>query len=119
MKSATGSHTGTGVWLMQRATALLLALALPVLLIVFLAALPLDFSAWQALWAPLWSRVLLLLTGVALALHAWAGMHDIFMDYVHPVAMRLALTLAVIVILASSVVWLAAVLFGASTGSGT
>jgi hypothetical protein len=31
MKSATGSHTGTGTWLLQRATALVLALVLPVL----------------------------------------------------------------------------------------
>lgn len=119
MKSATGSHTGTGIWLMQRATALLLALALPVLLMLVLAALPLDFPGWQALWAPLWRRVLLLLTGVALALHAWVGMRDMFMDYVHPIGMRLALTLAVIVILVGSVVWLAAVLFSANPGSGT
>lgn len=118
MKSATGSHTGTGIWLMQRATALLLALALPVLLAYFLAALPLDFAGWQALFVPLWSRVLLLLTGVALALHAWVGMRDMFMDYVHPVGLRLAMTLTVIVILAGSVVWLAAVLFGANPGSG-
>ncbi|MBT9590603.1 MAG: succinate dehydrogenase, hydrophobic membrane anchor protein [Thiobacillus sp.] len=119
MKSPTGSHTGTGNWLMQRATALLLALAVPVLLVYFLAALPLDFAAWQALFAPLWSRVLLMLSGVALALHAWVGMHDIFMDYIHPVGMRLAMTLTVVVVLASSVVWLAAVLFGASIGCGT
>ena len=103
---------------MQRASALLLALTLPVLLICFLAALPLDFSGWQGLFAPLWSRVLLLLTGVALALHAWVGMRDIFMDYVHSIGFRLALTLAVIVTLAGSVVWLAAVLFSVNTWSG-
>ena len=118
MKSPTGSHTGTGNWLVQRATALLLALAVPVLLVYLLAALPLDFAGWQGLFAPLWSRVLLMLSAIALAMHAWVGMHDIFMDYIHPVAMRLAMTLAVVVVLAGSVVWLAAVLFGASTGSG-
>ena len=119
MKSPTGSHTGTGTWLVQRATALLLALAVPVLLVYLLAALPLDFSGWQGLFAPLWSRVLLMLSAIALAMHAWVGMHDIFMDYIHPVGMRLAMTLAVVVVLDGSVVWLAAVLFGASTGSGT
>ncbi|MDP2267375.1 MAG: succinate dehydrogenase, hydrophobic membrane anchor protein [Thiobacillus sp.] len=119
MKSPTGSHTGTGNWLMQRATALLLALAIPVLLVYFLAALPLDFTGWQGLFAPLWSRVLLMLSAIALAMHAWVGMHDIFMDYIHSVAMRLVMTLAVVVVLASSVVWLAAVLFGARIGSGT
>lgn len=114
MKSATGSHTGTGTWLLQRATAVALALALPGLTIYLLAALPLDFAGWQALFAPLWTRVLMLLTAVALALHAWVGMRDIFMDYVHPTVLRLALYLAVIVTLAGSVVWLAAILWGAA-----
>lgn len=114
MKSATGSHTGTGTWLLQRATALVLALALPGLAIHFLSALPTDFSGWQALFAPLWLRVLVLLSGAALALHAWVGMRDIFMDYVHSTGLRLALYLVVIVTLAGSVAWLAAVLWSAA-----
>ncbi|MHB1085488.1 MAG: succinate dehydrogenase, hydrophobic membrane anchor protein [Thiobacillus sp.] len=112
MKSATGSHTGTGTWLMQRATALLLAVALPVLIVCFLVAMPFDFARWQTLFVPLWVRVPLLLTAAALALHAWVGMRDIFMDYVHPLGLRLALYLLVIVILTGSVAWLAAILFG-------
>ena len=111
MKAATGSHTGTGTWLLQRATAVALALALPGLAIYFLAALPIDFTGWQALFAPLWLRVLMLLTMAALALHAWVGMRDIFMDYVHHTGLRLALYLAVIVTLAGSVAWLAATLW--------
>jgi succinate dehydrogenase / fumarate reductase membrane anchor subunit len=111
VKSPTGSHTGTGTWLVQRATALVLALALPGLLIHILAAMPLDFAGWQALFAPQWLRVLLLLSGVTLALHAWVGVRDIFMDYVHPTGLRLALYLAVIATLAGSVAWLAAVLW--------
>ena len=111
MKSATGSHTGTGTWLVQRATAVALALTLPVLIVYFLAALPADFAGWQALFAPLWLRVLMLLAAAALALHAWVGMRDIFMDYVRATGLRLALYLAVIATLAGSVAWLAAVLW--------
>lgn len=77
MKSTTGSHTGTGTWLVQRATAVVLALALPLLATYFLAALPLDSAGWQALFAPPWLRVLMLLTAAALALHAWVGVRDI------------------------------------------
>jgi succinate dehydrogenase / fumarate reductase membrane anchor subunit len=116
MKLATGSHTGTGTWLVQRATAVVLAVALPGLILCFLAAWPTDFTGWQALFAPRWSQVLIMLTGVALALHAWVGMRDIFMDYIHPVRLRLALYLAVIITLAGSMVWLAAILFGTSPG---
>jgi succinate dehydrogenase / fumarate reductase, membrane anchor subunit len=114
VKTAIGSHGGTGSWLLQRATALGLAVALPGLFIACLAAMPLDFAGWQALFAPLWLRVLVLLTAGALALHAWVGMRDIFMDYVRPVGLRLALYLAVIVTLAGSVTWLAAVLWRAA-----
>lgn len=118
MKSATGSHTGTGTWLMQRATALVLAVALPVSMLYFLVAMPFDFTRWQTLFVPLWVRVPLLLTAAALALHAWVGMRDIFMDYVHPLGLRLMLYLVVIVSLAGCVVWLAAILFGAVPGGG-
>ncbi len=114
MKSATGSHTGTGTWLLQRATAVLLALALPGVILCFLAAGPLDFTGWQALFASLGVRVLMVLTAVALALHAWVGMRDIFMDYVRPTLLRLALYLAVIATLAGSVAWLVAVLWSAA-----
>lgn len=112
MKAATGSHTGTGTWLVQRATAVVLALALPLLLLRFLAAPPLDFAAWQALLAPLWLRLLMLLAAAALALHGWVGVRDILMDYVHATGLRLTLYLAVIGTLAASVAWLAAILFG-------
>jgi succinate dehydrogenase / fumarate reductase membrane anchor subunit len=116
MKFATGSHTGTGTWLMQRATAVGLALTLPVLILYFLAVMPADLAGWQALFSPLWLRVLMLLAAAALALHAWVGMRDIFMDYVHLTMLRLALYLAVIATLAGSVAWLAAILFGAPLG---
>lgn len=111
MKTATGSHTGTGTWLVQRATALVLALALPVLILYFLAGTPVDHAGWQALFSPPWLRVLMLLAIAALALHAWVGMRDIFMDYVHPTGLRLALYLVVIVTLAGSVAWLVGILF--------
>lgn len=111
MKLAVGAHTGTGTWLMQRATAIVLSVALPGLMIHFTLAWPVDFAGWQALFAPLWMRVLLLLTVLALALHAWVGVRDILMDYVHFTALRLALYLAVIITLAGSVAWLAAILW--------
>jgi succinate dehydrogenase / fumarate reductase membrane anchor subunit len=112
MKPATGSHTGTGTWLLQRATGATLALALPLLIVYFVSAPPTDFAAWQARFSPLWLRIVLLLVVAAIALHAWVGMRDIFMDYVHATLVRLALYLAVIVSLVGSVAWLAAILFG-------
>lgn len=111
MKVVTGSHSGSGTWLVQRATAAVLALVLPGLVVYVLAAMPADFERWRALFLPLWLRLLLWLTAVALALHAWVGMRDILMDYVHATGLRLALHLVVIVILSASIAWLAGVLW--------
>lgn len=44
---------------------------------------------------------------LALALHAWVGLRDVLMDYVKPLALRLALYLAVQLTLAASVIGLA------------
>jgi succinate dehydrogenase / fumarate reductase membrane anchor subunit len=110
MKRTSGAHIGTGAWLMQRATAVLLALLLPFLLWRVLSAVSLDYPAWQALFSPVWMRVALLLAACTLALHAWVGMRDLLMDYVRPTALRLALYLGVIAVLAGSVLWLAVLL---------
>ncbi|MCA1925635.1 MAG: succinate dehydrogenase, hydrophobic membrane anchor protein [Thiobacillus sp.] len=114
MKRALGSHTGTGSWLMQRATALALAVLLPLLAIRLLAALPADYAGWRAAFAPTWVRVAWLLAALSLALHAWVGMRDLLMDYVQPMAARLALYLVVIGTLAGSVIWLMASLWSAT-----
>ena len=112
MKSTSGAHGGTGAWLLQRATAVVMALAVPLLAWQIIAAAPLDYATWRALFVPLWMRIVVLDFTAALALHAWVGMRDILMDYVRHTGVRLSLTLAVIVTLAACVLWMAAVLWG-------
>ena len=111
MRPALGARSGTGIWLAQRATAVLLALAVPALLGGWLIVAPAGHAEWRAFFAALPVRLAALGTGAALALHAWIGLRDIFMDYVHPLLLRLALNWLVIVGLAVTLVWLAAVLW--------
>ena len=99
--------------MLQRATAVVMALGVPLLAWQIVAALPLDYAAWRALFAPQWMRLVMLIFTVAVALHAWVGMRDILMDYVRHTGVRLALALAVIVTLAACVLWMAAILWGA------
>lgn len=112
MRPALGSRTGTGAWLVQRATAVLLAVALPLLLGAWLVAAPQGYAEWRALFDGTPVKLAVFGTGVAVALHAWVGVRDIFMDYVHPLLPRLALTVATVLTLAACVAWLAAVLWG-------
>jgi len=48
---------------------------------------------------------------MALLYHAWIGMRDIFMDYVKPTGIRLALQFAVVVALLFYLIWAAAILW--------
>lgn len=112
MKQIAGAHSGTGLWLLQRSTAVVMALALPLLTWRIGAALPLDFAGWQDLFAPLWMRLATWLFIATLAIHAWIGVRDILMDYARPLRFRLTLYLIVIVTLAACVTTMAAVLWG-------
>ena len=112
MKPVTGAHGGTGTWLLQRGTAVVMALTAAWLAWRLAAAVPLDYASWRALFAPLWMRLVMLLFTLALALHAWIGMRDILMDYVRPLGLRLVAYLIVIVTLVGCVATMAAVLWG-------
>ena len=106
-----GAHYGLRDWLAQRITAVVMALYTLVLL-GWLFALPeLTYGTWAGMFASTWMKVLTLLALVALVWHAWVGVRDIFMDYIHSIGLRLGLYLLVIAILAGSVAWLMATLW--------
>jgi succinate dehydrogenase / fumarate reductase membrane anchor subunit len=97
---------------MQRGTAVLLAVALPLLFAGWLVAAPANYAEWRGLFAATPIRLALSLTGVALALHAWVGVRDIFMDYIHPLGARLAMSGLVVLVLAATLLWLLALVWG-------
>lgn len=83
--------SGLMAWIIQRATAVYLGLFLGYLLIYFSFAPPADHAALKG-WVtqPLVSAGLLLLVPVLLA-HAWVGIRDVLIDYVHPLGARVTL----------------------------
>jgi succinate dehydrogenase / fumarate reductase membrane anchor subunit len=93
------------MWLLQRASALYMAAFLLVFLMLFLAAGPMDFATWHALFAPMVVKVGTLLFVAALLVHAWIGLREIFIDYVHFLVPRLALYLAFAVLYLGCLIW--------------
>ena len=95
-----GAHYGSRDWLSQRVTAGLMALFTLVVLgqLIFFKG-PIDYYKWAGIFSAQWMKVLTFVIIVALALHAWVGVRDIWMDYVKPVGLRLALQVF-------SIVWL-------------
>ncbi|MFA5171127.1 MAG: succinate dehydrogenase, hydrophobic membrane anchor protein [Sulfuriferula sp.] len=107
----SGAHYGLRDWLAQRVTAVVMALYTLFMVGYLLLQTPLDFVAWQGLFHSLPVRLASLLFVLSLFIHGWVGMRDIFMDYVHPTLIRLALHVAVILALVVYAAWAVQILW--------
>ena len=108
-----GAHYGLRGWLVQRVSAVVMALYTLLLLLILVAAPPRHYGAWKALFANQGMKLATFLFLVSLFLHAWVGMRDILMDYIKPAGWRLALESAVIVALVAYAGWALQILWSA------
>jgi succinate dehydrogenase / fumarate reductase membrane anchor subunit len=87
-----GAHYGLRDWLAQRVTACIMALFTALLLVqVIFSKGPIGYDKWAGIFSAQWMKVITFGVIVALAYHAWVGVRDIWMDYIKPVGLRLAL----------------------------
>lgn len=86
-----GAHYGVKEWLVQRVTAVVMVIYTVILAVAFLLSNGASYEAWAGLFANQWMKILTFLTILSLLYHAWIGVRDIWMDYVKPMAIRLAL----------------------------
>jgi succinate dehydrogenase / fumarate reductase membrane anchor subunit len=101
-----GAHYGLRDWLGQRVTAALMALfTLLVLAQVIFGKGPLGYDQWAGIFSSQWMKTLTFTVILALLYHAWIGMRDIWMDYIKPVGLRLALHVFTIVWLLACAGW--------------
>jgi succinate dehydrogenase / fumarate reductase membrane anchor subunit len=107
-----GAHYGLRDWLAQRVTGLLMALfTLIVLGQVLLRKGPMGYDKWAGIFSTQWMKTLTFCVIIALLYHAWVGMREIFMDYIQPVYVRLALQVFAIVWLVACAGWAIQVLW--------
>jgi succinate dehydrogenase / fumarate reductase membrane anchor subunit len=107
----TGAHYGFRDWLAQRVTAVLMALFTVAVLAQVLMPGELGYDKWAGIFAAQWMKVLTFVVIVSLAFHAWVGMRDIWMDYIKPVGLRLALQVFTLVWLVGCAGWAVQVLW--------
>jgi len=108
----TGAHYGLRDWLIQRITAVVMAVYCAVLAIYLLFAPHLDYDMWTALFSSEVVRTFTLLFMMSLYYHAWIGIRDIVMDYVKPAGVRLVIHVLVILALLLYVIWSVQILWG-------
>jgi succinate dehydrogenase / fumarate reductase membrane anchor subunit len=106
-----GAHYGLRGWLVQRVSAIVMALYTIVFAVAVAGARPIDYERWKALFGQGWMRFATLLLVVSLLLHAWVGMRDILMDYIKPTGWRLALEIVVVLVLVGAAGWAVEILW--------
>ena len=83
IKSATGlTGSGSRDWIVQRISAVVLAVYSVVLLGFFLTHGDVTYLEWSSFMTSLPMRLFSLVAVVALAGHAWVGMWTVFTDYI-------------------------------------
>ena len=111
-RTVVGAHYGVRDWLAQRVTAALMAVfTIVVLARLLLTSGPVGYDKWAGLFAGQGMKMLTFATIIALLYHAWVGMRDIWMDYIKPAGVRLALLVLTIIYLMGCAGWAVQVLW--------
>jgi succinate dehydrogenase / fumarate reductase membrane anchor subunit len=112
LRQATGAHYGWKDWLVQRVTAVVMALYTILVLGLALWNGGIDYALWKALFAHGAWKLATFVFMLTLCWHAWIGVRDIWMDYVKPVGVRLTLEVLTLLALAVYVGWTAQIIWG-------
>ncbi len=112
-RHAVGAHYGLTDWLIQRLSAVVMALYTILLLAIVLWNGGLDYARWTDLYADRSFKLASFLFMVALLYHAWIGVRDILMDYIKPAGIRLVLETITVVLLVAYLGWTLQILWGA------
>ena len=113
------ARTGVFDWLVQRVTAVIVAIYSVVLVAYLLLQPELTYQQWSGLFSRTWIQVFTLMTVIATCAHAWIGMWTIGTDYlrVHTIgeradALRLTYQLGCLLVLVIYLIWGIKILWG-------
>jgi succinate dehydrogenase / fumarate reductase membrane anchor subunit len=103
--------SGFPAWLIQRLSAVYMAFFI-VAVLVWLLAANVDYPLWHGAFQTVWVKLAVLLFGLSLLFHAWVGLRDVIVDYIHPLGLKvLKLSLLALFLLANGF-WLLSILWG-------
>lgn len=101
---------GMRTWILQRLTALYLLGYLVVFGLYLLSQPVAGFADWRACFSNLIANIATLLFFYSLMFHAWVGVRDILIDYVHQSSLRLVLWALISLCLIVMAIWVSLIL---------
>lgn len=97
---------GMRAWLLQRITALYIAIFSLSTMVWIIFNLPLNYDAWFTLLSQPLMLIATVIFYISIFIHAWVGIRDIFLDYVKPSGVRVVLLTLLAFFLIVMTVWL-------------
>jgi len=105
---------GLRTWLIQRLSAVYMMLFVICFTIYFASCTPTSFLEWRTMMANNFVAITTTLFFLLLLTHAWIGMRDVLMDYLHIDSLRLALLTGVGFALLGAAIWIMKILLTVS-----
>jgi succinate dehydrogenase / fumarate reductase, membrane anchor subunit len=106
-----GAHYGLKDWIIQRATAIIMAIYTVIFPVVVGVVGPDSFAAWQSIFANGFMKFITFLFFISLFYHVWIGMRDIWMDYIKSDGLRLLFLIATAALLVGYTGWAVQILW--------
>ncbi len=101
---------GLRTWLIQRLSAVYMLLFVVSFTIYFSANTPSTYLEWRAMMANNFVAVTATLFFLSLLAHAWIGIRDVMMDYLHSNSIRLAMLTVAGFALLGGAIWVMKIL---------
>ncbi len=98
-------YSGMWAWLIQRFSGIYIAAYLLVTALIVAFGGPWDAQEWQGLFASPLMQAAASVFIVALLFHAWIGLRDVVLDYIHPIAIKVPVLLLILAMLLASGFW--------------
>lgn len=104
------SIQGMHAWLLQRMTAVFMLIYFIAAIGYFVFFTPADYNQWHDIISAMPIAIATMLFVVALSLHAWVGLRDVVIDYIHRFSLRILLLGLIFILLFGQTLWIILVL---------
>lgn len=102
---------GMRTWIMQRLTAVYMLVYLLGFVYLLSCNLPLDYGRWREMFTHPFANIATTLFFYTLLYHAWVGIRDILIDYIHWSPLRYLLWVSITLSLLGLGIWVTMILY--------
>lgn len=106
----TRRFQGLNAWILQRASAVYLAIFFVYLVFYFTLSPPANFGEWRTWVADPINSIFIIIFMALLIGHIWVGLRDVFMDYVSSLSLRALLLFTLAIGLLGIGIWFARII---------